>query len=337
MRVGVVGCGLIGRRRAETALAAGDEVVRVCDIDERAARDVAQLAGADWTLDWSSLVADDRIEAVVVSTVNRSLAEISTAALEAGKHVLCEKPLGRSASEARAICDAAQRSGMVLKTGFNHRHHRAVGHAHALIDESAIGRVHTVRAAYGHGGRPGYEREWRADPELAGGGELLDQGVHLIDLCRWFMGEITAVTGAVTTSFWPIGPLEDNAFALLHASDRAVASLHTSWTQWRNLFRFEVFGTDGYLVADGLGGSYGVEHLVHGTRRPEGGPPVERSWTFPGPDSSWGAEWLEFRAAIAEGRQPLGSGEDGYRAACVIDAIYESARSGVRVPVGGSE
>lgn len=330
----MVGCGLIGRRRAETALGAGDDVTVVCDVVEEVARETAERVGAEWTADWRTVVGDDRLDAVVVSTVNRHLAEISVAALDAGRHVLCEKPLGRSRDEATQIRDAALRSGRVLKTGFNHRHHPAIAQAHALLEAGAVGPVHAVRGAYGHGGRPGYESEWRADPELAGGGELLDQGVHLIDLCRWFAGEVVEVAGAVATSYWPIAPLEDNAFALLHTADGAVASLHTSWTQWRNLFRFEVFGTDGYLVVEGLGGSYGTERLVHGVRREQGGRPDERSWDYPDHDVSWAAEWAELRAAIAEGREPLGSGEDGYRAACVIDAIYESAAAGSRVVIG---
>ncbi|HVS84902.1 MAG TPA: Gfo/Idh/MocA family oxidoreductase [Gaiellaceae bacterium] len=227
--------------------------------------------------------------------------------------------------------DAARTHERVLKVGFNHRFHPAVARAHELAAAGAIGPLLSIRAAYGHGGRAGYEREWRADPELSGGGELLDQGVHVLDLCRWFLGEFSEVHGVVATSFWEIAPLEDNGFALLRTAGGQVASLHTSWTQWRNLFRFEVFGRDGWLAVEGLGGSYGTETLVHGTRRPEFGVPEEERFEFPGADESWRLEWEELRAAIAEGRDPSGSGDDGVEAARLVEAIYRSAHEGARV------
>jgi predicted dehydrogenase len=253
---------------------------------------------------------------------------VTLAALAAGKHVLCEKPLGRNAQEAAQMVEAAERANRILKVGFNHRHHPALQQAHELAQAGTIGRLMTIRAAYGHGGRPGYDQEWRAQADLSGGGELLDQGVHIVDLCRWFLGDFVQVSAMLGTWFWKVAPLEDNGFALLRTEAGQIALLHTSWTQWKNLFRFEVFGRDGYLVVDGLGGSYGVERLTLGVRRPESGPPDERAWEFPGPDLSWQTEWQEFKSAIQMGCQPLGNGHDGLRAAQVIDAFYESAQSG---------
>src|SRR5262249_19039349 len=146
---------------------------------------LAREHGARWETEWDRVVRDPEVEAVVVSTVNRSLHPITTAALGAGKHVLCEKPLGRNAVEARDMVGAARASGRVLKTGFNHRHHPAIGRARAAAHNGELGRLTFVRCVYGHGGRLGYDKEWRAVAELSGGGELLDQGVHVIDLCRW--------------------------------------------------------------------------------------------------------------------------------------------------------
>ena len=202
-----------------------------------------------------------------------------------------------------------------------------------MVQSGKIGSLMYIRAAYGHGGRPGYDQEWRADADLAGGGELLDQGVHIVDLCRWFLGDFVQVIGMLGTWFWQMAPLEDNGFALLRAAGGQVATLHTSWTQWKNLFRMEIFGKDGYLLIEGLGGSYGTETLTIGIRRLESGPPIVESQEFPGPDISWRAEWEEFKAAIQEGRQPLGNGHDGYQAARTIDAIYESARTGKVVDI----
>lgn len=328
MKIGIVGCGLIGNRRAAVAQRATDEVVLVADIDQQRARETSAALKTDWTTEWREVAAHPGIEAVVVATTNNNLLPVTIAALAGRKHVLCEKPLGRNSREAKEIMDAAKDANKILKVGFNHRHHPAIWQAHELAQAGKIGPLMNIRAAYGHGGRPGYDREWRGNAELAGGGELLDQGVHIVDLCRWFLGDIVQASGMVGTWFWQVAPLEDNGFALLRTEKGQVAMLHTSWTQWKNLFRFEIFGRDGYLIVDGLGGSYGPERLTLGRRRPESGAPEEQTWDFPGPDPSWEAEWQEFKLAIAENRQPLGNGYDGYRVAKVIDAIYESVRTG---------
>ena len=333
MRVGIIGCGLIGARRAKVALDSGDEVVVVADIDADRAAAVAAATHAAWTTSWSEVVSRDDLDVVVVSTSNDQLAQASIAALKSGKHVLCEKPLGRNASEAAAIVAAAESAGKLLKVGFNHRHHPGIAAARRHVDEGAIGHVFAIRALYGHGGRAGYEREWRADPARSGGGELLDQGVHIVDLARWFIGEIAQAHGFIGTYHWPIQPVEDNAFALLRSSGGGIVSFHTSWTQWKNTFRFEVLGTDGYVRIDGLGGSYGTERLTIAKRNADSSPPVEETTSFEGPDLSWHSEWHEFSAAIAQNRQPLGNGTDGLAAARILDAIYASAASGTVVEV----
>ncbi len=169
-------------------------------------------------------------EAVVVATFNKDLLPVTLAALKSGKHVLCEKPLGCNAREAEEMVVAARKADRVLKVGFNHRHHPALQQAHELAKSGKIGRLTSIRAAYGHGGRPGYDQEWRGNPELAVGGELLDQGVHIIDLCRWFLGDFVQVSGMLGTWFWQVAPLEDNGFALLQTAEGQIATVHTSWT-----------------------------------------------------------------------------------------------------------
>lgn len=334
MRVAIVGCGLIGTRRAQIAIAAADQVRYVFDVSKERAEALASATGAA-AVDWPEVLASD-VDAIVVATPNKFLQPTVVAALEAGKHVLCEKPLGRNATEAETMVEAAKAADRVLKTGLNHRHKQAIQAAHGLLAEGAIGRPFAIRAAYGHGGRAGYDKEWRGDPELAGGGELLDQGVHVVDLCRWFLGDFTEAIGVLGTWFWEVEPLEDNAFALLRTADGRVASFHTSWTQWRNLFRFEVLGDEGHLIVEGLGGSYGPERLTRGRRREEGGVPEEEVTTFPDEDLSWAREWQEFTEATSSGRQPIGSGADGLAGARIIEAIYESARTGRCAHVAGS-
>jgi len=344
MKVGIVGCGLIGNRRAGVVhQSRDDDLVIVADIDEVRVRSLSAEMDCLATTNWQEVVNRDDIEIVIVSTTNKLLMPVTIAALEHGKHVLCEKPLGRNSDEAKKMVDAASHAGVLLKTGFNHRHHPAIWKAHDLCSQGAIGPLMFIRAVYGHGGRPGYDKEWRSDPDLAGGGELLDQGVHIIDLCRWFMGDFTDAFGSIATYFWDLGyfktqdgnretavgcRLEDNAFVLLRTDDGRVAQWHTSWTQWKNRFSFEIFGRDGYLFMDGLGGSYGLERLTWGKRRPESGPPAEEHFQFSDPDSSWYAEWTEFTTAIHERREPLANGTDGLQTMRLIDAIYESSKRG---------
>ena len=341
IRLGIIGTGLAVKKLhwpAMIRMADRFVVAAFANRTRATAEEFAALAGLpmdNYVSDYHALLRRDDIEAVLVCVPIPQLLSITQDCLAAGKHVLCEKPLGRNAREAEHMVLAAARHNRVLKVGFNHRHHPALQQAHNLAASGKIGSLMSIRAAYGHGGRPGYDQEWRGNPELAGGGELLDQGVHIVDLCRWFLGDFTQVTGMLGTWFWQVAPLEDNGFALLRTAAGQIATIHTSWTQWKNLFRLEIFGRDGYLVIQGLGGSYGMERLTLGIRRPESGPPVEETWDFPGPDISWAAEWQEFTAAIREGRQPLGNGHDGHQAARVIDAIYESGKTGRVVNLGG--
>jgi len=180
------------------------------------------------------------------------LAQVAEAAAAAGKHVLIEKPGARRACELDRVADAAARTGALVRIGFNHRCHRALRKAREIFDTGALGDLMFIRGRYGHGGRIGYDREWRAEPERSGGGELIDQGMHLIDLARWFLGDFAHVRGAAPTYFWDM-PVEDNGFLLLETARRQVAFLHASWTEWKNLFNFEIAGRFGKLEVNGLG------------------------------------------------------------------------------------
>jgi predicted dehydrogenase len=338
--VAVVGCGLIGRRRARCAAAhPATRLVGVADLDGDRARAVVAEAGGEVIGNWRSVLERDDVHAVAVCTPNDLLAGIACAALERGKHVLIEKPMGRSYEEARQIAAAAAASGRVFRVGFNHRYHPALSRARALAQNGFLGELLAVRARYGHGGRPGCEGEWRADPQRAGGGELMDQGVHVADLIHWFAGLPTDAFCLTQTAFWRIEPLEDNAFGLFRWEDGRVAQLHVSMTQWKNLFSFEVIGRDGSLVVDGLGGGYGVERLTMARRRPEGGVPEMREEVFDGPDSSWTEEWDDFARSIAAHTNAggvlvrNGDAEAGLAAMRMIDALYRSAAEGCLVRI----
>jgi predicted dehydrogenase len=337
--VAMVGLGRFGSKRIQ-ALGA-DRRARLCvvaDVLAGRAHSVAQELGCEHTENWERAVTWPGVEIVVVSTPTQALSQIAAAAVEAGKHVLVEKPFGRNAGEVWPIVAAAERKGLCLQVGYNHRYHPALAKAHALLEEGAIGRLHFLRCVYGHGGRSGYEQEWRTQPESSGGGQLLDQGVHALDLFRWFAGGFTQVKACATTAFWPIAPLEDNIFAVLEAANGSVASLHASWTQWKATFLFEVSGEEGYLSVQGLGGSYGPERLCWGRRGELGSRPEEEWFEFEGPDESLHAEWTNFLDCVWKGRQPPCSGRDGWQTLVLADAIYRSAREqGVAVPTRGDE
>lgn len=334
LRVAVIGCGLIGSRRAQdVARHPRTQLTLVADVDAERRERLAKACGCKPAEDWKSAVDDPSVDAVIVSTPNGYTAEIAIAALNAGKHVLVEKPPGRNLMEARRLADAAKEADRVLKIGFNHRYHPALTRAHELFSTGRIGLIINVRARYGHGGRPGYEKEWRGNPDMAGGGQLTDQGVHIADLVHWFIGLPSEAFALLQTAVWPIQPLEDNAFGLFRYASGAVASLHTSWTQWKNLFSFEIFGTKGFVAIEGLGGSYGPEKLITAIRNPGGGVPVMSEEVFDGPDLSWNLEWAEFVRAVEEGCPYLGTSEDGVAAMTMIDALYRSARANSPAPV----
>lgn len=327
MKVGVIGCGLIGQRRARVAVnCPQSELVVVADINKGVAADLARECGCRSVTDWQDVIANPEVEGVNIATHNGLLAEIAIAALAAGKHVLVEKPMGRNLAEAMQMAQAARQAGKVMKIGFNHRYHPAIAKAYQLYQEGCIGNIINIRTRYGHGGRPGYEKEWRGNLKLAGGGELTDQGVHIADLIHWFAGLPTEAFAYLQTAVWPLEPLEDNGFGLFRFASGAVASFHTSWTQWKNLFSFEVYGTQGSLTVEGLGRSYGVERLALAQRKPEGGVPELEEWVFEGEDFSWQLEWQDFVGAIEGSRSYLGTPEDGVAAMRMLDSLYRSAR-----------
>jgi predicted dehydrogenase len=318
--IGIVGCGAIGQKRAK-ALGEGGRLVACADVDEGRARRLAEERGARLLTSWRDLVALPEVEVVLVATRHDSLAEVTRASAEAGKHVLVEKPAARSTAELVPVIEAAARAGVRVRVGFNHRYHRALRKAKEIFDAGSIGEVMYVRARYGHGGRVGYEKEWRARPELSGGGELIDQGPHLIDLARWFLGEVTQVEGFAHTYFWPM-PVDDNAFLLLRTARQQVAFLHVSCTEWKNLFSMEVFGRDGKLEVSGLGGSYGVERLTWYRMLPGMGPPETTAWEYPMEDDSWQAELADFYEDIRSGRSPSAGLGDAFETLRIIERIY---------------
>jgi predicted dehydrogenase len=324
MRVAIVGCGFIGHKRAR---ALGDcRLTAVADANPARAAQLAEKHPGCSVGDWREVVRRDDVDLVIVATTNDALAPITLEAVTHGKHVLVEKPAARNAAELGPVIEAARAAGVVVKVGFNHRVHPGLAKAYDLFRSGAIGPLMYLRARYGHGGRLGYDREWRADPVIAGGGEMLDQGIHLIDLARWFAGDFPVVEGHVDTFFWDM-PVEDNGFLSLRTAHGQTAWLHVSCTEWKNLFCFEVFGRDGKLQIDGLGGSYGVERLSFYRMLPQMGPPETTIWEYPGEDNSWRIEFANLLDCIETGRRPDGTLEDAEAALQIVDAVYRRSEA----------
>ena len=323
LQYAIIGCGLIGRKRA-----AGLQPGRLryaCDLDETRATDLAKAhVGATAITDYSKALADPNVGAVVIATLNGSLAPLTLAAVRAGKHVLVEKPGALNATQLRVVEAAAIKAGVKVRLGYNHRFHPAMLKARELVDSGVLGQLMFLRGRYGHGGRKGYDREWRADPRLSGGGELIDQGVHLIDLAGWFLGEFPTVAGHAATFFWDM-KVDDNAFLSLRTATGQTAWLHVSCTEWKNLFSLELYGRDGKVAIDGLGGSYGPERCTWHKMLPQMGPPETTVWDYPAGDNSWALELAAFEEDIRTGRPSNPGLREGVRTLEIVEAVYRSS------------
>lgn len=329
MNAVIIGCGLIGQKRAKQL--GSVKLLAACDLDaEKAQALAAQHPGAVAMTDWRAAAALPGADLVMVSTTHDQLAPIGMAALQAGKHVLLEKPGARTRAELLPLAAEAQKRGRTVKVGFNHRFHPSFLKAREILAGPEAGPLMYIRARYGHGGRIGYDKEWRSKPELSGGGELIDQGMHLIDLSRMFLGEFSEASGYTPTYFWDM-PVDDNAFMLLKTASGQAAWLHATWTEWKNCFSFEIYARHAKIQIEGLGGSYGPEKLIHYQMKPELGPPDSKTYEFPAEDQSWALEFQEWQQAIAEGRRPHGDITDCLAALGVVDRIYG------RGPLHGSE
>lgn len=320
----IAGCGLVGTKRAQALQALEIDVAAVYDPDLGRAEELARL------LDDKVLVAGSAEEAfslenvdfAVVATTHAALAPVAIAAIEGGCNVLVEKPGAVSLDELTQLAEAAKTHSRTVRVGLNHRFHPAITKARELIDTGDLGEIMHLRARYGHGGRLGYEKEWRANRDLSGGGELMDQGMHLIDLTRLFLGDVELAFSELRTDYWNMD-VEDNAFLALRSTPGAFAWIHASWTEWKNLFSFEIALEQAKIEIFGLGGSYGTERLTVHRMLPEMGPPLTSAWEWPRADESWLTELKDVMDDLS-GRPSRGANLDDCIAAFrIIERAYE--------------
>ncbi len=325
LRFAIIGCGLIGKKRFEAL--PKRSLVAACDLDLDRARTLAAKAGPQCiAVTDVNRALEARPDAVIVATTNSQLAPVAAACIRAGKHVLVEKPVAMSTAKIDELLSLASSHGVLVRSGYNHRYHAAFLKAREILSSGTAGPLMFIRGRYGHGGRIGYDREWRANPELSGGGELIDQGVHLIDLSASFLGPWTAIEGHIATYFWDM-PVDDNAFLNLRNSAGNTAWLQVSCTEWKNQFSFEIYTRYAKLQIEGLGGSYGVERLHHYQMLPEMGPPETIIYEFPRGDNSWAIETNEFIQDIQLRREPTPGLKEARAALEVVETIYGKAGS----------
>jgi predicted dehydrogenase len=332
MKALVVGYGYMGQIRKQVIEdLEGLELVGICDQYVGVASIGAQYRHFS---DYRVAIDESEPDVVFVCTPNSFSPEICVYALEKGCHVFCEKPPGRNVEDIRRIIAAEEaRPGRKVMFGFNHRHHPAILEAKSIVDAERMGKVLWLRGLYGKsGGGGGFEESWRNNPAVSGGGILLDQGIHMLDLFRFFCGDFPQVQGMLTTSYWDI-PVEDNAFVLLRNEGGQTAQLHSSATLWKHTFQLDIGLEEGYLTAQGLlskSGSYGRETLIIG-RKPRSnqlaavGNPREEVVYFDR-DLSWELQVRELVQCIREDRPVTDSSTtDALRVMEIIDAVYRQA------------
>lgn len=329
LRFAVIGCGSFGARRAKAVGEAGGRVACLVDLEEERVSRMASELGCDYATDYSEVVKRNDVDCVIVATPNKFHVPITIAALGAGKHTICEKPLARNPKEARAMVDAARRNKVFLKTGSNLRYFSNVKKAKELIDKKAIGKPLFIRGWIGHDGKK-VLHAWNVNKDIAGGGTMLDNGAHILDLFRWFMGDFSDCFGYVRTLQMPI-KVEDNGMGFFRTKDGRMAFIQSSWTEWSGYMYMEVYGSEGSIVIDNRGervantGKWLVTSQTILTTK-EGNRQVFDYSTEP--PRSYELELRDFIDCVKKGRQPTASGHDGMKVIEMVTAIYESSKTG---------
>lgn len=341
MRIALIGCGMIGQLRAAAiARIPHAEFRLVCDLDQKRTVATSKKYHCSWETDWTKAVTRADVDMVIVSTPNNSHAEIALAAIEAGKHVLCEKPLGRTLEECQRMVTSASQRGVKLMTGFNLRRYPPFYMAKTLLDSGVIGQPLSLRGWMGHEAGPEFGRKWMAQAGVAGGGTLMDNGVHLIDLVRFLVGEITQVQAHVQRPYEELSSPEHQALAILQAQRGAAVFIMSSWTEWRGYHVWlQVHGTEGAITAQYPPMLTLLDMKEPGRQRARRkhflflkDHLVERirgyRWTL---TRSLAQDIEELIAAIKENRAPRPDGYDGMRAVEVVEAIHESSKRGCQI------
>ena len=326
LKVGIAGYGIVGKRRRQViANQPNMRTVAVCD--KKFESDEMLQDGVSCFRDYSVLLEQD-LDVLFVCMTNDIAPDVTIAGLSAGMHVFCEKPPGRDVRDIVRILDEERKhSDLKLKFGFNHRYHESVQEALRIFQSGELGRMINMRGVYGKSKLITFNQDnWRVQRAVAGGGVLLDQGIHLVDLMRLFAGEFEEVTSYISNDFWN-HDVEDNAYALMRTKNRIIAFLHSSATQWRHRFQLEMTFERGNIILSGIlsgSKSYGAETLTLIWADPDndGGDPKEQTTRY-NEDLSWEREVVEFADTIFnDGSINHGSSDDALKTMQLVYRIY---------------
>lgn len=330
IRVGIAGFGKIGKIRSiEIEKFSNVKLVAVYDL-EKPNEEYTQKFKFCTTFEELLL---QNLDAIFICTYNNVLSDYTKVALSKGIHVFCEKPPARTVTELKEVLTVFKSSNCILKYGFNHREHYSIIEAKKILQSGDLGKVLWMRGVYGKAGSIDYDKNWRNYKNYSGGGILIDQGIHMLDLMIYLSEKkFTSVSSHVTTSFWNI-EAEDNAFAIMKSDDEVVAMLHSSATQWRHKFLLEICCENGYLNLDGILSttrSYAPEKLVTARREFEDithamGKPKETVIWFEN-DDSWHNEVKDFIDSIEQAK-PIQNGSiyDAIETLSLVELIYKNS------------
>lgn len=321
LRLVVVGSGYFGQKRIAACLSLPNEIalVGIIDIDRKKGQALARKHNLLFSITCDGL-SNAAIDAAIIATPNRTHAGLTLEALACGWHVLCEKPLAVTHQEAQKIVRAAKKHGRFVKTGSNHRFFPTVQKAYALVRKGTIGNILSFKGSIGTDGSH-TARTWFWDKKLAGGGTFIDNGCHLLDIARWFMGDFVACAGRTSTVFWHQAKVEDTGSGIFVTQDGRQAVITSSWTQWGGYLYFEIWGDKGFLIVDSRNG----DTLTLGKR---GKPETEVSDFSQEPKDSYHKELLYFRDSILKHRPPEPSALDGAKVIQMIEGVYRSSKEG---------
>lgn len=329
LKCGIVGYGYMGEiRRAVIERNPGLELIGICDTNPAIAKKVHPLP----VFDSVEKFLKEPLDIVFVCTPNCFSPDVCIRALGAGKHVFCEKPPGRNVEDIRLIRQH-ETADTKLMFGFNHRYHPGIVKAKVIVNSGRLGKIVALRGLYGKSGGMRFRESWRNNKAISGGGILLDQGIHMLDLFRYFCGDFDEVKCFTSNSYWKFD-LEDNAFVILQNKEGQNASIHSSATFWRHTFRLDIIMEEGYMVVEGLlskSGSYGRENLIVARRQFEDetdalGNPSEEI-TYFDKDTSWDTEVDEFVKCVEENKPvEMSSSQDALRVMEIIEKAYADAQ-----------
>jgi predicted dehydrogenase len=327
MKSVIIGSGLQAQRRGQVIFDSSVDVLLGVFSDN-------QLTGSQLTKRFKCKLFNsveeflemEEVDSVVICTPPDSHFNYVKMALEAGKHVLVEKPFTKNSEQSRMLLDISRNSDATLRVGFNHRFHPALLELKKILAENTLGSIKFSRCLYGIGLRNEYQNEWRANPQIAAGGQFMEQGSHLVDLVQFLMGEIESIFLKPMNFLLPSSSGEDSGFALITHKDGAISSVTSTLLQWHNRFSIEIIGELGFAMIEGLGGSYGVETLKVGMNMP-GQPFKSESIEFRGNDQSWTKEWDAFKSACKGDLTICATPSESHQVMLVIEAGYASHKS----------